>query len=347
MIFKEARCPNCGGELQLPEDKTTVKCMYCGGDIIVQEAIRTAAESSMPNWLILAKAAIDGRNYQEAFNYYTKVLEVDPQNYEAWLGKGEAAGWLSTLADFRMHEMIGGFRNAIEYAPVDNKEWITKLALLKIFEITFAYHKLSTEHFQKIRSRSPGSFGLDFEVSKEYADRSMKIISAMELAHELLPDNKEIIGTIIHFCSEIKTGRDYLVLDQEATMLNAKRDLFVGKMKVLDPSYRLPEVGEELPKQTEEKQSSTKPSVGEKTSSSCFIASAAMGSFNHPVVVLLREFRDAWLLKRYTGRIFVRYYYILGPYAANFIRRSILLKRLSYFFIIRPLVWFARVLLKN
>lgn len=344
MIFKEARCPNCGGELQLPEDKATVKCMYCGGDIIVQDAISKAAEANVPNWLILAKAAIEGRNYKEAFNYYTKVLEVDPQNCEAWLGKGEAAGWLSTLADFRLPEMVGGIRKAIEYAPVDRKDEITKLAVVKILEITLAYGELSIKHFSKTRI---GSIGMNFEESKEYADRSMKIILAMELAHNLLPDSKEIIGLIIQWCSDITTGRDYFVLDQEATTLNAKRDLFVGKMKVLDPSYRLPEVGEEPPNQTEEGQASTKPPVVEKASSGCFIASAAMGSFNHPVVVLLREFRDTWLLQRYMGRIFIRYYYIFGPYLAKFIERSILLKRLSYFFTIKPLVWFARVLLKN
>lgn len=344
MIFKEARCPNCGGELQLPEDKATVKCMYCGGDIIVQEAIRTAAESSVPNWLILAKAAIDGRNYQEAFNYYTKVLEVDPQNYEAWLGKGEAAGWMSTLADFRFPEMIGGFRKAIEYAPVDKKDEIPKLAVVKILEITLAYGELSIKHFSKTKT---GSIGMNFEESKEYADRSMKIILAMELAHDLWPDNKEIIGSIIQWCSDITTGRDYFVLDQEAMMLKTKRDLFVEKMKVLDPSYNLPEGGEELPKQTEEGQASTKPPVGEKASSGCFIASAAMGSFNHPVVVLLREFRDTWLLQRYMGRIFIGYYYIFGPYLAKFIERSILLKRLSYILVIRPFVSFARCLLKN
>ena len=344
MIFKEARCPNCGGELQLPEDKATVKCMYCGGDIIVQEAIRTAAESSVPNWLILAKAAIDGRNYQEAFNYYTKVLEVDPQNYEAWLGKGEAAGWLSTLADFRLPEMFGGFRKAIEYAPVDNKEWITKLAVVKILEITLAYGELSIKHFSKTKT---GSIGMNFEESKEYADRSMKIILAMELAHDLWPDNKEIIGSIIQWCSEITTGRYYFVLDQEATMLNAKRDLFVGKMKVLDPSYRLPEVGAELPKQAKEEQTSTKPSVGAKGSSGCFIASATMGGSNHSVVSLLKDFRDTWLLKRYNGRIFVNFYYILGPYIAGFIKQSHLLRKSVFILVIKPLAWLARVLLKN
>jgi tetratricopeptide (TPR) repeat protein len=296
----------------------------------------------------LAKTAIDGKNYQEAFNYYTRVLEVHPQNYEAWLGKGEAAGWLSTLEDFRMHEMIGELRNAMEYAPVDKKDEIAKLALLKIFEITLAYHKLSTEHFWKIRSRSLGTFKMNFELRKEYADRSMKIISAMELAHKLLPDNKEIIATIIQFCSQILGETDiYFVLDEETTILKGKRDIFVSKMKAIDPSYRLPEVREGPSKETEGVQPSTKPSVGEKTSSGCFIASAAMGSFNHPVIVLLREFRDTWLLQRYAGRIFVRDYYICGPYIAKIIKRSPLLKRLSYILVIRPLVWFARILLRN
>jgi DNA-directed RNA polymerase subunit RPC12/RpoP len=42
MTFKAAKCPNCGGALQVPNDRTTVKCMYCGVDIVVQEAIQLA-----------------------------------------------------------------------------------------------------------------------------------------------------------------------------------------------------------------------------------------------------------------------------------------------------------------
>src|ERR1051325_9205848 len=43
MTFKAAQCPSCGGALQVPEDRTSVKCMFCGVDIIVREAIRLAA----------------------------------------------------------------------------------------------------------------------------------------------------------------------------------------------------------------------------------------------------------------------------------------------------------------
>jgi len=43
MVFKAAQCPSCGGALQVPDDRTSVKCMFCGVDIIVREAIRLAA----------------------------------------------------------------------------------------------------------------------------------------------------------------------------------------------------------------------------------------------------------------------------------------------------------------
>jgi DNA-directed RNA polymerase subunit RPC12/RpoP len=43
MTFKAAKCPNCGGALQLPDDRTKVKCMYCGVDVIVREAVQLAA----------------------------------------------------------------------------------------------------------------------------------------------------------------------------------------------------------------------------------------------------------------------------------------------------------------
>lgn len=42
MNFKPAQCPNCAGALQLPDDKTTVNCMYCGMTIVVREAIKAA-----------------------------------------------------------------------------------------------------------------------------------------------------------------------------------------------------------------------------------------------------------------------------------------------------------------
>jgi hypothetical protein len=45
----------------------------------------------------LAKAASKAANFQQAYAFYTRYLEADPDNYEAWLGKAFAARRISTL----------------------------------------------------------------------------------------------------------------------------------------------------------------------------------------------------------------------------------------------------------
>ena len=69
----------------------------------------------------------------------------------------------------------------------------------------------------------------------------------------------------------------------------------------------------------------------------CFIATAAMGDYNHPVVIDLRSFRDNWLLKRNWGVRFTNWYYIYGPKAANIIRRSYTLRKIIFYLVILPL----------
>jgi hypothetical protein len=53
--------------------------------------------------------------------------------------------------------------------------------------------------------------------------------------------------------------------------------------------------------------------------SSCFIATAAFGSYMDPNVKLLRDFRDEYLFKNAPGKWFVKLYYRYGPCAADFI----------------------------
>lgn len=77
----------------------------------------------------------------------------------------------------------------------------------------------------------------------------------------------------------------------------------------------------------------------------CFIATATMNDYDHPVVVELRQFRDNWLLKINWGKKFTHWYYQHGPKAAKVIEKSKLLRLASFYFIVKPLQLLTRKLM--
>ena len=76
----------------------------------------------------------------------------------------------------------------------------------------------------------------------------------------------------------------------------------------------------------------------------CFVATAVMGDYNHPIVIDLREFRDNWLLKRKWGVNFTKWYYLNGSKASKLIEKSFFLKKITFIFLIKPLQLFTKII---
>jgi len=58
-------------------------------------------------------------------------------------------------------------------------------------------------------------------------------------------------------------------------------------------------------------------SSSKKSSEGCYIATMVYGDYDHPKVMILRQYRDEYLLKSFWGRCFVRVYYYLSPKAVR------------------------------
>ncbi len=63
-------------------------------------------------------------------------------------------------------------------------------------------------------------------------------------------------------------------------------------------------------------------------SEGCYIATMVYGDYNHPQVMVLRRYRDEYLLKSFGGRCFVKTYYYLSPKAVRILHNK---KRVNVF----------------
>jgi tetratricopeptide (TPR) repeat protein len=336
MTFREAKCPSCGGELRIPDDKATVKCMYCSSDVVVRQAIQVAGGANIENYMRLARAAKEADNHNEAYSYYTKVLELDPENYEAWFGKGESAGWTSTLLQFRLPEMLTAFQKTLEYVSPDKKPELTQQIAAAINSIAIAYYHLAKGQLNEYIS-------LD-NTWRDYLDHCGVVIKALERAHGYAPDDRQIIENIVFICKDNVEGVEYSdkydtiegmpktkvvsISEQYETTLREKIGTYEGKLKQMDPSYQ-------------------PVTIKKAKSGLCFVATATMGNEMHPFVLTLREFRDDCLIISPIGRAFINFYYAHGPRFAAAIRGSKILRYFSFHLIVHPTVRLARYFLRR
>lgn len=130
MSLVALKCSNCGGDIELDDSKDSGFCMHCGTKLIVQDEIQRIEISgkvtidnseTYENCLNLANDAYMSHNYLEAYNYYTKVLEIKNDDYKAVYRKALCAGYLSNNQSPRTDEIVNGFRKAFDILGNDTE----------------------------------------------------------------------------------------------------------------------------------------------------------------------------------------------------------------------------------
>lgn len=313
---------------------------------MVEGAAQIDRANELNNLLELAgSVSLDG-NWQEAYGYATRALELDPKSSWAWQLKGDAAGQLSTLADMRLSEVIGAFKRSIELsAPsIDADAGLREASLRgqsaqrelcgsRLTSISQSLYYLSRDHLSQ--------FGAVPGTAKDHWHRCEAIVSALEVAYEWCRGESnytfplEFIVDIVDDLTVEPTAAGYLDRTTPSPFTSAKltaaRESAVKTLS-LNPGYTDP-------------RASANSDSGSKKSTACFVVTATMGDESALPVVTLREFRDVILTRSTRGRAFNAWYYEHGPGIADWIRPSRFLRAVSFTFIVMPATVVAKLIL--
>lgn len=342
--FVPARCPSCGGELRVPADRESVKCMYCGSDVILHDPTKVVVEPhiDVEKTKALAKDALDGKNYDEAYRYYTQVLEQNPNDSDAWLGKGYSAGLLSTLKHSRVDEMINCFDKALESGEGEEEE-MKKM-------MRFCYLRVNTHY----TSMWTAQLLENPNVSDNQRDKQNK--------NEL-----KLLGKAYHLPEGY--GQPSLSYSNGA-IRNTVKKLIMGNLRIEQvgrPAGSWPS-SEKLVEHRENLVESRKwwmdmyggfdnlsddpelnkffnDYIEDAKDKKCYIATATLGDINNPEVKLLRRFRDDILSHSTSGRKLVKLYYEFSPIIADLIIKHDILRLVSLQLIVKPCSFIARKML--
>ncbi len=173
--MKQLTCEMCGSNNLVKQDGMFV-CQDCGSKYSVEEAKKMMVEGTVrvdnshliQNYLEMAERAYQSSNNAEVENYCNKIIEIDPNNYQALMFKGKAAGWQSTLQNNRFAEAINCFSSAISNAPDEEKDDLIIDAKNEVENLSAAIMELQGDRFEKWpdEDESAGLLGAVVEIIK-------------------------------------------------------------------------------------------------------------------------------------------------------------------------------------
>ncbi|MBB4152924.1 tetratricopeptide (TPR) repeat protein [Sphingomonas jinjuensis] len=184
---------------------------------------------NIQNLLGMARTAVLAGNNEEAIAYYNRVLEVDPGCSEAWLGKGTAAGWLSSIAQLRVNESLVAYGNAIGSASDDDKSTAAAAAANELGKICDAIYGMARQHYVDHAAVAG--------VRETYVRTSAVLSDALQQAHAWDPLNRHVLDVTVLICRQLL---DLGGIGELAPILRERLDEAVAEIQTMDPSYQRP-----------------------------------------------------------------------------------------------------------
>jgi len=321
--MKKLACEMCGSTNLVKEEGLFV-CQSCGAKYSPEEAkkmmvegtVKVDTSSEAENLKKLAKRHYDDGEYEKAYDYYGRIIELNPDDWEAIYYRGLASAFQSTFTNIRINEAIIGAKNAIKLMKNENldekkEEFRTDLINIIINSGGWIIGNYNNDF-------SENDIDLLVTNINDLIDLSEEVLSVFPPKKIVKNDDVFTLYTyIIELCVEFCSDREFLWGYNTSTGANkyetyrinrdprsfivGKYDNYVAKVKEYDESFI--------------------PAPIKRTGDSgdfCYVATFVYGSYDCPEVWILRRFRDNNLKKSWYGKLFIKIYYTFSPIIVEF-----------------------------
>lgn len=308
------QCQSCGESNQLPDAKSSMFCSFCGTAIKKRVLPKSENETSRSQ-------------FQTKPKIVKGVLSL----------KNRGLTSIDELLNFYSDKELDKIKKLnLSHNRIQSLKGIERLKKWKKINLKNNNISMSQSDIKAINS-----IKFKTNVTKELFLQNNKIVDD---SWESQIDFDDIMGT---YWGEMKGdysrdgGIDFYHDEDDNDVelsifyTNKGKNVTGGSISKRHPKNMM----ERITRESESRKSENTTSKGGR----CFIATAAMGSYDHPQVIELRHFRDEWILQKQWGNSFVNWYYHYGAIAAKKIENNVLLKKLSYWCIVKPLVFFSRI----
>ena len=315
--MNELTCEMCGSTNVVKEDGLFV-CQSCGTKYSVEEAkkimqgtVTIDKSSEKENMKILAKRYYNNQEWEKADDYYDRIIELDPHDWEAVYYGGLASAQRSTFDNLRLDEAIIGAENAIKLVEPNKKDHYFKIFRTDLLQIATQISDFIGNIGNANVSNVVSDFGEGDMVM--YLNALVNIATGFDRILTSFPvtDVKKGDDTWNAYLHILECSRRLQIPysyhwghdgygnkvhkpfpnHEYAAIGKGIEETYVPKIRDVDPEFELPEV----------------PTGG------CYVATSIYGSYDCPEVWTLRRFRDNTLAKTIPGRLFIKFYYAVSP----------------------------------
>ena len=124
-------CQSCGCKYSVEEAKK----LMIEGTVQVEGTVKIDNSGMVETYRDMAHNAYVAGNTEEAYQYYLKVLEIDPTDYISIFYKGMCRGWQTTIATPRINEAMSAYQQAEQYIPKEIEKETKKLFAAELINL--------------------------------------------------------------------------------------------------------------------------------------------------------------------------------------------------------------------